>query len=115
MRIGGDTSLPGRLEEEEEEACFFPGGLGGTVGGLVPARFGGTGGGLELEREDRRECEATAPIGILPRGDCRGVTEFSRLHEPLPALKKGEVSGGAELPLWYPTGDGEGSDSCLMW
>lgn len=79
-------------------------GLGGTVGGLAHWRLGGTtgGGGLELEYEDLRlrEWEATAPIGVLPRGDCRGVTELSRLQDPLPALKKGDASGGAEVPLW---------------
>jgi hypothetical protein len=79
-------------------------GLGGTAGGLALKHLGGTagGGGLELEYEDLRlrECDATAPIGVLPRGDCRGVRELSRLHDPLPALlKKGDGSGGREFPL----------------
>lgn len=80
-------------------------GLGGTTGGVAHWRLGGTagGGGLELTEDLRDcECEATAPIGILCCGDCRasGVMELSLLQEPLPALKKGDTSGGAEqLPL----------------
>ena len=68
-------------------------GLGGTAGGGLGLElrclFGGTAGGGGLEELEKDllglEWEATAPMGVLPWGDCSGVTELSRLQEPLPA------------------------------